>query len=99
MEKSFKINAICSNIFLKKDRLPALSNYVYAYQKEAHLYPPYSGEVLSLGEDIDDEDLEVGCRVTFNDMAGEEIQYEGETYLLIRYHNVTSVIGKDVKIA
>jgi len=86
------IKAIKKRIFLKKDDQPEKIGNIYVPKSEGLCAPPYSGTIISVGSDIEDEDYKVGARVLFHDLAGSEIKYEGETIYSIRESDVTAII-------
>ena len=69
------IKAIKNRIFIKKDELPEKIGSIYVPKTEGQYAPPYSGTIISVGNDIEDEDYKVGARVLFHDLAGTEFKY------------------------
>ena len=51
------INAIKNRIFLKKDEYPEKMGLIYVPKLEGQYAPPYSGHVISVGQDIVDTDI------------------------------------------
>ena len=86
------IKAIKNRIFLKKDEQPEKIGSIYVPKSEGQYAPPYSGVILSVGEDIEDSDYKVGMTVLFHDLAGTEFTYNGEKIFSIRYSDVTAII-------
>ncbi len=56
---------------------------------------PLKGEVVSVGNGTKDEDmvLKAGDVVLYGKYAGNELEYEGEKYLIMRQSDVLAVIG------
>jgi|TARA_R110000822_G_scaffold78416_3_gene187852 co-chaperonin GroES (HSP10) len=86
------IKAIKNRIFIKKDELPEKIGNIYVPKSEGQYAPPYSGTILSVGGDIEDEDIKVGSRILFHDLAGTEFKYNSETIFSIRENDVTAII-------
>jgi co-chaperonin GroES (HSP10) len=93
------IKAIKNRIFLKKDAAPDKIGLLYIQKKEGQYAPPYSGVVISVGSDVTDEDIIVGERVLFHDMAGVEFEVDNEKIFSIRENDIIAIIlDKNVKI-
>ena len=86
------IKAIKNRIFLKKDEQPEKIGSIYVPKSEGQYAPPYSGTILSVGQDIKDDDYKVGTKVLFHDLAGTEFNYEGNTIFSIRENDITAII-------
>lgn len=86
------IKAIKNRIFIKKDELPEKIGSIYVPKTEGQYAPPYSGTIISVGNDIEDSDYQVGSRVLFHDLAGTEFKYNGDTIFSIRENDVTAII-------
>ncbi len=56
---------------------------------------PLKGEVVGVGNGTKDEDmvLKAGDVVLYGKYAGNELEYEGEKYLIMRQSDVLAVIG------
>ncbi len=86
------IKAIKNRIFLKKDEQPEKIGSIYVPKTEGQYAPPYSGTIISVGEDVKDADFKVGVKVLFHDLAGTEFKYNGDTIFSIRENDVTAII-------
>jgi len=86
------IKAIKNRIFIKKDELPEKIGSIYLPKTEGQYAPPYSGTIISVGNDIEDSDYKVGSRVLFHDLAGTEFKYNGDTIFSIRENDVTAIM-------
>jgi len=86
------IKAIKNRIFIKKDELPEKIGSIYVPKTEGQYAPPYSGTIISVGNDIEDSDYKVGSRVLFHDLAGTEFKYNGDTIFSIRENDVTAIM-------
>ena len=86
------IKAIKNRIFIKKDELPEKICSIYVPKTEGQYAPPYSGTIISVGNDIEDSDYKVGSRVLFHDLAGTEFKYNGDTIFSIRENDVTAIM-------
>ena len=95
-KKIQELKAIKNRIFLIKDSPNQYQGDIYLNKKDCLYAPPYSGKIIAVGNNIKDDDLKIGVRVTFHDLAGVEFKYNGNTVLSIRKNDITSVIGNDV---
>ena len=86
------IKAIKNRIFLKKDEQPEKIGNIYVPKQEGQYAPPYSGTILSVGEEVEDTDYQPGVKVLFHDLAGTEFEYNGEKIFSIRENDVTAII-------
>ena len=86
------IKAIKNRIFIKKDELPEKIGSIYVPKTEGQYAPPYSGTIISVGNDIEDSDYKVGSRVLFHDLAGTEFKYNSDTIFSIRENDVTAIM-------
>ncbi len=86
------IKAIKNRIFLKKDEQQEKIGSIYVPKTEGQYAPPYSGTIISVGEDVEDADFKVGVKVLFHDLAGTEFKYNGDTIFSIRENDVTAII-------
>ena len=50
------IKAIKNRIFLKKDEQPDKIGNIYVPKQEGQYAPPYSGTIISVGEEVEDTD-------------------------------------------
>lgn len=88
----FMINAIKSRIFLKKDEYPEKIGLIYVPKLEGQHAPPYSGTVISVGPDVTDEDIKVGIRVLFHDLAGTEFTFDDQKIFSIRENDIVAIL-------
>jgi len=86
------LTAIKNRIFLKKDEYPEKIGLIYVPKKEGHNAPPYIGTVISVGPDVKDEDIKVGCRLMFHDLAGTEFKFEDTKIYSIRDIDVVAIV-------
>ena len=86
------IKAIKNRIFLKKDEQPDKIGNIYVPKQEGQYAPPYSGTILSVGEEVEDKDYQPGVKVLFHDLAGTEFEHNGEKIFSIRENDVTAII-------
>ena len=86
------IKAIKNRIFLKKDEQPEKIGSIYVPKQEGQYAPPYSGIIISVGEDVEDEDYKIGVKILFHDRAGTEFEFQGEKIFSIRENDVTAII-------
>lgn len=87
------INAIKNRIFLKKDEYPEKIGLIYVPKLEGQYAPPYSGTILSIGSDIEDNDYIEGVKILFHDLAGIEFEVDGEKIFSIRENDVLAIIS------
>ena len=86
------MRAIKNRIFLKKDEYPEKIGLIYVPNLEGQYAPPYSGTVISVGSDIIDEDIKIGNRVLFHDLAGVEFVIDDQKIFSIRDIDVIAVL-------
>lgn len=86
------IKAIKNRIFLKKDEYPEKIGLIYVPKLEGQYAPPYSGTILSVGSDVEDEDYKEGVKILFHDLAGTEFEVDGEKIFSIRENDVLAVV-------
>ena len=86
------IKAIKNRIFLKKDEQPEKIGSIYVPKTEGQYAPPYSGNIISVGEDVQDNDYQVGVKVYFHDLAGTEFEHNGEKIFSIRENDITAIL-------
>lgn len=86
------INAIKNRIFLLKDEYPEKIGLIYVPKLNGQYAPPYSGTVISVGPDVEDKDITVGCRILFHDLAGTEFEFEEKKIFSIRDTDVVAVL-------
>lgn len=87
-------HALGNRVFLKKDKPIEYKGEIYLPKEDALYAPPYSGEIISVGPDVEDKDLVEGVRVGFHDMAGVEFEYDGNIIFSIREHDITCILEK-----
>lgn len=93
------IKAIKNRIFLKKDEYPEKIGLIYVPKLEGQHAPPYSGTILSVGSDVEDNDYIEGARILFHDLAGTEFEIDGEKIFSIRENDVLAIIDdKNIEI-
>lgn len=96
-KKNF-IKALNNRILLKKDKAITKRGSIHLIKTEGMYAPPYSGVIISVGDNVKDSDIKKGKRVTFTDMAGVEFDINDETIFSIREQDITSVIDHGVSI-
>lgn len=93
------IKAIKNRIFLKKDEYPEKIGLIYVPKLEGQYAPPYSGTIISVGSDVEDEDYKEGVRILFHDLAGTEFEVDGEKIFSIRENDVLAIVDdKNIEI-
>lgn len=93
------IKAIKNRIFLKKDEYPEKIGSVYVPKLEGQYAPPYSGVIISVGEDVNDDDYIEGARILFHDLAGTKFEVDSNQIFSIRENDVIGIIkDKNIKI-
>tara|TARA_R100000908_G_scaffold59783_1_gene36574 strand:- start:1376 stop:1681 length:306 start_codon:yes stop_codon:yes gene_type:complete len=94
-----KINALNDRIFLTKDIITETGGIILpAYGKDEHNAPPYTGTVISVGPKITDPDIAVGARLLWHDLAGFNIDMDGEKIYSIREQDVVAIVEKNSEI-
>jgi co-chaperonin GroES (HSP10) len=86
------INAIKNRIFVKKDEYPDKIGLIYVPKLEGQHAPPYSGTVISVGPDVTDDDIKVGCKLLFHDIACTEFTFNEEKIFSIRDIDVIGIV-------
>ena len=86
------IKAIKNRIFLKKDEQPEKIGNIYVPKSEGQYAPPYSGTIISVGNEVEDKDYKEGVRVLFHDLAGSEFEVNGEKIFSIRENDITAIL-------
>ena len=66
--------------------------------EDEHNAPPYTGTVISVGPKITDPDIAVGARLLWHDLAGFNIDMDGEKIYSIREQDVVAVVEKNSEI-
>lgn len=89
------MNVLGDRIFLIKDKYPEKIGSIYIPSNNDDKSPPYTGVVKYIGSGVDDDDIRIGIRIAFQDLAGDEFTINGETLLMIRYRNVTGIFEKN----
>jgi co-chaperonin GroES (HSP10) len=93
------IKAIKNRIFLKKDEYPEKIGLIYVPKLEGQYAPPYSGTIISIGSEVEDQDYQVGMKVLFHDLAGTEFEVNGEKVFSIRENDIVAIIDdKNIEI-
>jgi co-chaperonin GroES (HSP10) len=93
------IKAIKNRIFLKKDEYPEKIGLIYVPKLEGQYAPPYSGTIISIGSEVEDQDYQVGMKVLFHDLAGTEFDFNGEKVFSIRENDIVAIIDdKNIEI-
>ena len=93
------IKAIKNRIFLKKDEYPEKIGLIYVPKLEGQYAPPYSGTIISIGSEVEDQDYQVGMKVLFHDLAGTEFDFNSEKVFSIRENDILAIIDdKNIEI-
>lgn len=93
------IKAIKNRIFLKKDEYPEKIGLIYVPKLEGQYAPPYSGTIISIGSEVEDQDYRVGMKVLFHDLAGTEFDFNGEKVFSIRENDILAIIDdKNIEV-
>ncbi len=93
------IKPIGNRIFLKKDPQPEKKGDIILLKKEGMMAPPYAGTIIAIGDEVKDNDFQIGSKVLFHDLAGFEFKHEEETILSLRERDITAIIlDKNVQI-
>ena len=69
-------------IFLKKDEQLEKSGSIILIKKDGMHAPPYSGIIT----------------VLFQDLAGNEFKYDGNTVFSLREKDITAIIDKNIQV-
>ena len=96
MQKQLK--ALGNRVFIIKDEQPEMAGSIMLIKKEGEYAPPYSGEVIAVGSEVTDEDITVGAKIAFHDLAGVEFDFYGQKILSLRDIDITGILEKNVKI-
>jgi co-chaperonin GroES (HSP10) len=86
------MKALKNRIFLKKDEDSGKIGEFFVPKTEGMYAPPYSGTILCVGPDVTDTDFKEGVKVSFHDLAGVEIELDGEKIFSIRDIDVTAIL-------
>ena len=93
------IKPIGKRIFLKKDPQPEKKGDIILLKKEGMMAPPYAGTIIGVGDEIEDNEYQIGVRVLFHDLAGFEFKHKEETILSLRERDITAIVlDKNVQI-
>jgi co-chaperonin GroES (HSP10) len=93
------IKPIGKRLFIKQDPQPEKKGDIILLEKKGMLAPPYSGTVISVGDEVEDKDFQPGVKILYHDLAGTEIIYKDETFINLREHDITAIIlDKNVQI-
>ena len=61
--------------------------------------PPYSGTILSIGENVSDKDYKVGQRVLFSDVASIIETFNEQDYVIVSYTSILGIVNeKNIEI-
>lgn len=85
------MKAVNDRILIKKDTYPELKNGIYRIVSDDYQAPPYTGEVVSIGPDINDPDIQIGSKIGFHDLSGIEFHIGESRYMNIRYQDITFI--------
>jgi len=85
-------------IFLKKDEQLEKSGSIILIKKDGMHAPPYSGIITGVGAAVEDEDFKIGIKVLFQDLAGNEFKYDGNTVFSLREKDITAIIDKNIQV-
>jgi co-chaperonin GroES (HSP10) len=85
-------------IFLKKDAQLDKSGSIILLKKEGMHAPPYSGLITGVGSSVKDKDFKIGVKILFQDLAGSEFKYDGNTIFSLREEDITAIIDKNVQV-
>lgn len=96
MQKELK--ALGNRVFIIKEEQPEMTGSILLIKKDGEYAPPYCGEVISVGKEVTDEDIVVGARIAFHDLAGVEFDFYGQKVLSLRDIDITGILEKNVKI-
>jgi len=86
------MKAIGNRIIIKKDKPNEMEGSIWVPKKDVLYAPPYVGTIICVGPLVNDPDFKPNVRVTFNDLAGVEINLDNEKFISIRDIDITSVI-------
>lgn len=79
--------------------MPEKIGLIYVPNVEGQHAPPYSGTIVSVGNEVKDHDFQIGTRVLFHDLAGTEIEIGGEKYLAINDFDIIAILcDKNIEI-
>jgi len=93
------IKPIGRRIIIKKGPQPGRKGDIILLKKEGMMPPPYSGTIISVGDEVEDKEFQPGIKVLFHDLAGTEVMYEGEKFINLRERDITAIIlDKNVQI-
>ena len=85
-------------IFLKKDEQLEKSGSIILIKKDGMHAPPYSGIITGVGAAVEDKDFKIGIKVLFQDLAGSEFKYDGNTVFSLREQDITAIIDKNIQV-
>jgi co-chaperonin GroES (HSP10) len=86
------MKALNNRIFLKKDEDSGKIGEFFVPKKEGMYAPPYTGTIISVGSNVTDLDFKEGIKVAFHDLAGVELNIEGEKIFSIRDIDVAAIL-------
>lgn len=94
------IKAIKNKIFIKRDMPIEKIGSIYVPSNADSLNNQYSGVIVSIGSNIADNDLNVGDRILFKDLAGMEFYVNNEAFYSISDTDILAIIlDKNIKIS
>jgi len=86
------MKALNNRIFLKKDEDSGKIGEFFVPKKEGVYAPPYTGTIISVGSNVTDHDFKEGTKVAFHDLAGVELNIEGEKIFSIRDIDISAIL-------
>ena len=87
---STNIQAVNNFVFIKRDEAETTAgNYILPDQSQQK---PHSGNILSVGGKVDDPEIKEGKRCIFHQGTGFEIEFEGETFLVMESAKIIGVV-------
>ena len=87
------LKAIQNKIFIIKDTPPEKIGSIHIPKNpNSHYDPPYTGVIVSVGEEVTDVDLKKGTRIAFGDMCGTHFKHKDNLYFCILDTDVLAVI-------
>jgi len=92
------IKPLGDRIFLKKDEQLEKSGSIILLKKDGMYAPPYSGIITGVGAGVEDKDFKIGVKVLFQDLAGNEFKYDGNTVFSLREEDITAIIDKNIQV-
>jgi co-chaperonin GroES (HSP10) len=87
---SKKIQATNDFVFVKRDEVPAEAGGLII--PSSGRVKPHTGEILSVGKLVQDEKIVEGKKALWHQTVGFDIQYEGETFLVLTSREIIGVV-------